>query len=99
MLPFFVSMLILLLPSSCFQILRLVKCKTTPLVYLLPLFYFHPSKRPWKIDEPDGLKTFRIGLFGLDKLGDIPNTLGTMEKALDAVLHDLGHPTKAPKAA
>ena len=26
----------------------------------------------WKIDEPDGLKTFRIGLFGLDKLGNIP---------------------------
>ena len=27
---------------------------------------------PWRIDEPDGLKTFRLGLFGLDKMGDIP---------------------------
>ena len=52
---------------------------------------------PWKIDEPEGLKTFRIGLFGLDKLGNVDKTVDTMEKALDAVLHDLGH--EVPKAA
>lgn len=52
---------------------------------------------PWKIDEPDGLKTFRIGLFGLDKLGNIPQTLETMERALDVVLAGTGH--SVPKAA
>ena len=26
---------------------------------------------PWKLNEPVGLKTFRIGLFGLDKLMDV----------------------------
>jgi len=46
---------------------------------------------PWRIDEPEGLKTFRIGLFGLDKMGDIPNTVGTLEKALDGVLQASGH--------
>lgn len=52
---------------------------------------------PWKIDEPEGLKTFRIGLFGLDKLGNVDKTVQTMETALDAVLNDLGH--EIPKAA
>ena len=52
---------------------------------------------PWKIDEPEGLKTFRIGLFGLDKLGNVDKTVAIMETALDAVLHDLGH--EIPKAA
>lgn len=52
---------------------------------------------PWKIDEPEGLKTFRIGLFGLDKLGNVDKTVATMETALDAVLNDLGH--EIPKAA
>lgn len=52
---------------------------------------------PWKIDEPEGLKTFRIGLFGLDKLGDIEGTTKTMEAALDKVLQDSGH--ALPKAA
>lgn len=44
---------------------------------------------PWKIDEPEGLKTFRIGLFGLDKLGDIPRTLSLLENSLDVVMSDL----------
>lgn len=46
---------------------------------------------PWKIDEPEGLKTFRIGLFGLDKLCDIEKTTQIMEKALDTVLDGTGH--------
>lgn len=50
---------------------------------------------PWKIDEPEGLKTFRIGLFGLDKLGNIPKTMSTMEEALDQVLTGVGHSQKA----
>ena len=41
---------------------------------------------PWKIDEPAGLKTFRIGLFGLDKLTHVERTLNIMENALDNVL-------------
>jgi len=46
---------------------------------------------PWEIDEPEGMKTFRLGLFGLDKLGNIPATISTMETALDGVLADVGH--------
>jgi alanine-glyoxylate transaminase/serine-glyoxylate transaminase/serine-pyruvate transaminase len=46
---------------------------------------------PWRIDEPEGLKTFRIGLFGLDKMGDIAGTVKVMESALDNVLEDCGH--------
>lgn len=53
---------------------------------------------PWKIDEPEGLKTFRIGLFGLDKLGNIDETVKTMESALDVVLTETGH-TPASKVA
>jgi len=41
---------------------------------------------PWRIDEPEGLHTFRLGLFGLDKIGDIEGTVRTMESALDEVL-------------
>ena len=44
---------------------------------------------PWRIDEPAGLKTFRIGLFGLDKLKNVDETIATMEAALDNVLHEL----------
>lgn len=43
---------------------------------------------PWKIDEPAGLKTFRIGLFGLDKLNNIPKTLETLEQALGQVMEE-----------
>lgn len=43
---------------------------------------------PWRIDEPEGLHTFRIGLFGLDKIGNIEKTVNVMETALDAVLAD-----------
>jgi len=30
---------------------------------------------PFKIDEPEGLKTFRVGLFGLDKLQNVQETV------------------------
>jgi len=43
----------------------------------------------WRIDEPEGLNTFRMGLFGLDKMGDIDKTVGTLETALDNVLADV----------
>ena len=41
---------------------------------------------PWKLDEPEGMKTFRLGLFGLDKLGDIDATVNTLTSALDPIL-------------
>jgi alanine-glyoxylate transaminase / serine-glyoxylate transaminase / serine-pyruvate transaminase len=56
---------------------------------------------PWRIDEPAGLKTFRIGLFGLDKLKNIDRTLQIMEHGLDSVLNEINTETKKsdPKAA
>ncbi len=41
---------------------------------------------PLACDEPDGFMTFRMGLFGLDKLYDVPSALGRLEAALDQVL-------------
>lgn len=38
---------------------------------------------PLKCDEPDSFSTFRIGLFGLDKLADIEGTVGRLREALD----------------
>jgi alanine-glyoxylate transaminase/serine-glyoxylate transaminase/serine-pyruvate transaminase len=54
---------------------------------------------PWRIDEPEGLKTFRLGLFGLDKIGDIDQTVRVMENALDKVLSECGHVASAKKVA
>ena len=41
---------------------------------------------PLKVGEPDNFKTFRLGLFGLDKLTDIDGTVTRFEAALDEVL-------------
>ncbi|WP_439888889.1 aminotransferase class V-fold PLP-dependent enzyme [Pseudomonas sp. MBLB4123] len=41
---------------------------------------------PLQCDEPGDFQTFRIGLFGLDKLNNIERTLATLEQALDGVL-------------
>ena len=40
---------------------------------------------PLKCDEPDDFKTFRIGLFGLDKLHNIGRTVDYLEKALKEI--------------
>lgn len=40
---------------------------------------------PLMCDEPAGFKTFRIGLFGLDKLHNIERTVGNLRKALEAI--------------
>lgn len=40
---------------------------------------------PLKCDEPDDFKTFRIGLFGLDKLYDLEGTIDKLEKALNQI--------------
>lgn len=38
---------------------------------------------PLECDEPEGFSTFRIGLFGLDKLMDVGGTVHRLEQALD----------------
>ncbi|SAK99884.1 class V aminotransferase [Caballeronia fortuita] len=40
---------------------------------------------PLQCDEPADFSTFRIGLFGLDKLHDIEGTVARLAKALDAI--------------
>ncbi len=40
---------------------------------------------PLQCDEPEGFSTFRLGLFGLDKLADIDGTVARLETALDQV--------------
>jgi len=49
---------------------------------------------PFMIGEPEGTKTFRIGLFGLDKLKDPAATTANLRKALD-----LAVPQPEPVAA
>ena len=41
---------------------------------------------PLQCDEPEDFKTFRIGLFGLDKLHDVEGTVSKFAKALDGIL-------------
>jgi len=41
---------------------------------------------PLQCDEPDDFKTFRIGLFGLDKLHDVEGTVARFTEALDRIL-------------
>ena len=41
---------------------------------------------PLQCDEPEGFRTFRLGLFGLDKLYDVEGTLGRLKTVVDAVL-------------
>lgn len=41
---------------------------------------------PLQCDEPADFQTFRLGLFGLDKLGNVERSVATLEQALDKVL-------------
>lgn len=41
---------------------------------------------PFKLDEPADTKTFRLGLFGLDKMMNVDAVLATFEDALDRVM-------------
>ncbi len=41
---------------------------------------------PLMCDEPADFKTFRIGLFGLDKLADVAGAVGRLETALDQLV-------------
>ena len=40
---------------------------------------------PLQCDEPEGFQTFRLGLFGLDKLADVERTVRTFSQALDQI--------------
>lgn len=40
---------------------------------------------PLQCDEPDDFKTFRVGLFGLDKLNDVDSAVARFAKALDSM--------------
>lgn len=40
---------------------------------------------PLQCDEPEDFKTFRIGLFGLDKLHDVEGAVARLAKALDSI--------------
>ncbi len=41
---------------------------------------------PLQCDEPANFRTFRLGLFGLDKLYDVPGTLARLQAVVDKVL-------------
>ncbi|MFW2587618.1 aminotransferase class V-fold PLP-dependent enzyme [Sagittula sp. SSi028] len=41
---------------------------------------------PLAVDEPEGFSTFRIGLFGLDKLYDVDGTIARLKAVVDQVL-------------
>jgi aspartate aminotransferase-like enzyme len=41
---------------------------------------------PLQVGEPEGFSTFRLGLFGLDKLYDVEGTLGRLRTVVDKVL-------------
>jgi len=41
---------------------------------------------PLQCDEPDDFQTFRLGLFGLDKLHNIDRTVASLDKALSRIL-------------
>ncbi|MCK1792023.1 aminotransferase class V-fold PLP-dependent enzyme [Pseudomonas violetae] len=43
---------------------------------------------PLQCDEPADFQTFRIGLFGLDKLHNIERTVSTLQQALDEVMRN-----------
>src|SRR5690606_30601307 len=40
---------------------------------------------PLQCDEPSDFKTFRLGLFGLDKLRNLDRTVGSLKRALEAM--------------
>lgn len=61
--------------------------------HMMELFQKHANVQiamgvPWSINEPEDLKTFRIGLFGLDKLQNMDSTIDTMDNAFSLVFDD-----------
>jgi len=45
---------------------------------------------PFKCDEHEKTQTFRVGLFGLDKLGDVDGTVDVFSNALSEALRSRG---------
>lgn len=43
---------------------------------------------PLRCDEPEGFQTFRLGLFGLDKLHNIDRSVASLSSALDAMTEE-----------
>jgi len=43
---------------------------------------------PLECDEPADFRTFRIGLFGLDKLNDVDRSVDSLDTALNRVLDE-----------
>ncbi|WP_282605836.1 aminotransferase class V-fold PLP-dependent enzyme [Pelagibius sp. Alg239-R121] len=43
---------------------------------------------PLQCDEPEDFRTFRLGLFGLDKLHNVDRSVASLDKALNQVLGD-----------
>ncbi len=41
---------------------------------------------PLQCDEPEDFQTFRLGLFGLDKLQNVDRTVATLDEALSQIL-------------
>jgi aspartate aminotransferase-like enzyme len=41
---------------------------------------------PLQVGEPEGFSTFRLGLFGLDKLYDVKGTLGRLAPVVEDVI-------------
>jgi aspartate aminotransferase-like enzyme len=41
---------------------------------------------PLRCDEPEDFQTFRLGLFGLDKLGNVDHTVEKLDEALNQIL-------------
>lgn len=49
---------------------------------------------PFKLDEPAGLITFRLGLFGLDKIKNIDRTVSILEKSIDKIMLKMKNSSK-----
>ena len=43
---------------------------------------------PLQCDEGADFRTFRIGLFGLEKLGNVERTVGHLDQALQAIARE-----------
>ena len=41
---------------------------------------------PLQVGEGEGFRTFRLGLFGLDKLADVEATVARLARGVEAVL-------------
>ncbi len=44
-------------------------------------------------DEPAEFRSFRLGLFGLDKWADVDRAVERLESALERIEHDAGVPS------